>query len=568
MIVLYSMVSWSSKQILDPIATTTEIFGGDVMNWILQYHNEVDLATGDPLGIAKIATETRYYSGKLRLYDSNRSNTISFISPDFIEDKEITIPSTMAATDEILTRTAAQVMQGKSISGLTNAISDIPDSAFGQITNKGKLPSTIAYKDEPTWLTDFMVTPHASTKISILTKNLLNTQIMYKDVNNDIGDHFLEFGDINSPGAPAAGKMRMFYNQTGNTACVIKPSGQVVNLEEAVDITHAAFVPLTRGGLAEFTGNSATKVFTIPHGLTTAVDLVTVKEASADACGSFHVTNDSTNITVEYQIPPPSGAPLNVKLRWGAVTGSHAASSFAAGGTAPFTGTGSQTVFTIPHNLTGTTPETFFADPKNAATANAPRYYVTADNTNIIITFVTAPSNGLALLFTWGAGFVNQGWEGEAIGAMAAGGPATKSGDGTTFVFTIPHNLLTPPDSYYVNAASVDARGSFTVTRDANDLIITYPEPPPLGSNNLSYVWGATFVGGYANDAFTPSTTDTFFNKTIGDFIQLSTYGGAAPTDPGAGRVRIYVKTIDADNDAVFAKIKVAGEMQEIQILP
>jgi hypothetical protein len=150
---------------------------------------------------------------------------------------------------------------------------------------------------------------------------------------------------------------------------------------------------------------------------------------------------------------------------------------------------------------------------------------------------------------------------------MAAGGPATKSGTGVDTVFRIPHNLLTPPDSYYVNAASVDARGSFIVTRDATDLIITYPEPPPLGFNNLSYVWGATFVGGFADDAFTPSTTDVFLNKTFGDWLTI-TEQTSSPPNPAANAARIYIRRIDADNQAAFVMLEVAGVMQEIQIAP
>lgn len=560
------MVNWPTKQILDPIASTTEIFGGDVMNWILQYHNEVDLAAGDPLGIAKIATETRFHSSKLKLYDSNRSNTITFIASDYTEEKEVKFPTTLQTTDEFVFANSVGEIKNKLISGNLNTISNIPDSAFGQITNKGKLPTTIAYKDEPTWLTDFMVAPHASTKISILTKNLLNTQIMYRDANNDIGDHFLELGDMISPGAPATGKARIFYNQTGSTICAIKPSGQVVNLEEAVDITHAAFVPMTKGGIAQFTGDSVTKTFTWAHELTTNVDLVSVKEASPDACGSFYVTHDSSTITVTYQIPPPAGAPFNVKLQWGAMTGSHAASSFAAGHVDAFSGNGTNKVFQMAHNLTGTVPEVYFV---NAGSADAlGEKIITANATHVICTFATAPPTGTNnVVLVWGAGFVNQGWEGEAIGAMAAGGPATKSGDGSTFVFTIPHNLLTPPDSYYVNAASVDARGSFIVTRDNTNLIITYPEPPPLGSGNLSYVWGATFVGGYADDAFTPVTADTFLNKTFGDWLTI-TEQSSTPPNPPANAARIYIKRIDADNQAAFILLEVAGIMQEIQIAP
>lgn len=59
------------------------------------------------------------------------------------------------------------------------------------------------------------------------------------------------------------------------------------------------------------------------------------------------------------------------------------------GGTATFSGTGSQTTFSIPHGL-GQTPTTFYILPKSAATATAGRMYVTADATNINFIYQTA----------------------------------------------------------------------------------------------------------------------------------------------------------------------------------
>lgn len=124
------MVNWL-KQILDPSSTTSSIFAGDVMNWVIQYHSDVDLAAGDPLGIVKVSTETIFASGKIKLYDSNKSHAVSITSADFVENKTLNIPSTMPTTDDLVTRTAVQALTGKQIDYNLNTILNMPGFAAG-----------------------------------------------------------------------------------------------------------------------------------------------------------------------------------------------------------------------------------------------------------------------------------------------------------------------------------------------------------------------------------------------------------------------------------------------------
>lgn len=142
------MVNWL-RQISAPATTTTEIFAGDVMNWVIQYHDDVDLAAGDPNGIAVILTETVFNSGSLKFYDSNKSHKITLTFPDYSENKTLSLPNTLPATDDFLTRTAVQTVTGKAMDGDDNAFSDIPNSALKQITDKAKLHSALLYGDTP-----------------------------------------------------------------------------------------------------------------------------------------------------------------------------------------------------------------------------------------------------------------------------------------------------------------------------------------------------------------------------------------------------------------------------------
>lgn len=154
------MVDWL-KQISTPATTTVDIFAGDVLNWVIQYHDDVDLAAGDPNGVVHILTETVFNSGRLKWYDSNKSHLIAITFPDYTEDKTITFPSTLPSTDDLVTRTAVQTLVNKTIDSSINAISNIGDSA---------------------------ITSHTSTKITITAKGQLNSSITYTDQTNTFGD--------------------------------------------------------------------------------------------------------------------------------------------------------------------------------------------------------------------------------------------------------------------------------------------------------------------------------------------------------------------------------------------
>jgi hypothetical protein len=145
------MVNWK-KTIVDPQASSVQIFGGDVINGLTQYHSNVDLAAGDPLGEVQIATKTTFGSGKLYLFDTGGDHSLQFSMPNFSENKTLSVPSTMATNDDLLMRTTVQTITGKNIDGLTNTFTNIGDSAIAS---------------------------HTSSKISINAKSQLNATIVY-----------------------------------------------------------------------------------------------------------------------------------------------------------------------------------------------------------------------------------------------------------------------------------------------------------------------------------------------------------------------------------------------------
>lgn len=150
-------------------------------------------------------------------------------------------------------------------------------------------------------------------------------------------------------------------------------------------------------------------------------------------------------------------------------------------------------------------------------------------------------------------------------GIAVAGGEATLEGDASTSIFTIAHTLETQPDTYYVLPTSADARGNYILSADGTNITITYPVPPPDGTNNLTFVWAA----GYIHQAlgFTPTSSTTLTNKIIGDFITFLKQG-STPDDPADNDDSlIYIREIDANNNGLFVKIKKDGATMEVQIL-
>jgi hypothetical protein len=115
------MVNWK-KTITGASTTSAEIFAGDVVNYLVQYHNDVDLAAGDSLGIAKIATETIYDNEKLKLADAGENNTLTFSLPEYLENKTVTFPVSMPTSDETVLRTTIQILTNKAIDGASNSI--------------------------------------------------------------------------------------------------------------------------------------------------------------------------------------------------------------------------------------------------------------------------------------------------------------------------------------------------------------------------------------------------------------------------------------------------------------
>jgi len=74
------------------------------------------------------------------------------------------------------------------------------------------------------------------------------------------------------------------------------------------------------GGVAVFNGDNSTRVFVIPHNLSSTPAFVVVTPGSSDASGRFYATYNATHIIVSYETAPPAGE-NNIVLNWYAEAG-------------------------------------------------------------------------------------------------------------------------------------------------------------------------------------------------------------------------------------------------------
>lgn len=359
------MVNWL-KQITLPAMTTSDIFAGDVMNWVVQYHDDIDLAAGDPNGIASIATETRFTSGKLVMWDLNKDHVIDFLVPNYSEDKTINLPSTLGSTDELVFEDAGATLTTKTISidlniinhSTTNAAGDIlkGNGSFLQRLPRGSANQVLAVNSGGTdiaWVTsatgDVLTTAsntygdfdqifrsgrldirnpantfsYSLTGSAIVANRAVTLPLLTADdtavteafiqtitnktinaTNNTITDTSTAVGDLFKSNGTKFARM-----QRGSALQVLRTNSSGTDLEYAT-------LDNERVGKSVASGNASTTIFNIAHGLgsnPTYAFISVAQSGTPPRDNSF--TTDATNIVVTFATAPSSGT-NNVVIYW------------------------------------------------------------------------------------------------------------------------------------------------------------------------------------------------------------------------------------------------------------
>ncbi len=145
--------------------------------------------------------------------------------------RKITNKGSVGAADEFATDDIDYI--NKLLTGVDQSATDPVDMATtftfrhgkAKIRNSGDTASTT-------------VNTAATTNNTITLPNETGTaltsataDVVKNDQNNDLGDFYLDFGDIAAPSNPASGKVRVFYNTATGELSVRKSGGTTVSLE-------------------------------------------------------------------------------------------------------------------------------------------------------------------------------------------------------------------------------------------------------------------------------------------------------------------------------------------------
>jgi hypothetical protein len=229
-----------------------------------------------------------------------------------------------------------------------------------------------------------------------------------------------EYYIVNTLGVPITIASGFYYiDQTGTTQTSI-PAKTAVHIAEGLNgswfqINNAGGT----GGGTSIVGLSATSLqFTVGSSVMTNGQTVLVINAANAINDSVWITlggveiprNDNTQIS--YQVPDYSNpTQITITFNQQVATGQQYIVHYfqaqgtitpgnSTGGTATFSGNGTNTQFVIPHNL-GVTPSVFTV---NAASQDAIAFpfYVTSDSNNLYVNYSTAPALGVNnLIFSW-----------------------------------------------------------------------------------------------------------------------------------------------------------------------
>jgi hypothetical protein len=383
----------------------------------------------------------------------------------------------------------------------------IPDSALSQITNKAKLPSSVVYNDQ----------------------------------NNNLGDFYLDFGDITAPANPSAGVRRLFVDQATGELSVKTSAGTSISLETQTggggggDVflnqanTFGDFNSTFRSSRLLIRNPANTFSYTlvgsaIAAGRNITLPLLTgndtlVTEAFAQtltnktiAAGSNTISGitDATIAThTTTKITTASKSLLNTAIVYNDQTNTFGAfdqifkssrllvrnpadtfSYTIAGGaiaaartlTLPLL-TGNDIAVTEAFTQTVTNKTINTTDNTLTATTQATGDILKNNGTKFVR---MARGTALQVLRT------NSGATDLEFASLDSEriGKSTASGNGTTTVFNIAHGVGSNPTYAIVSvAASGSANPGYSYTTDATNIVVTFSPAPTTGTNNVVIYW-------------------------------------------------------------------------------
>ena len=139
--------------------------------------------------------------------------------------------------------------------------------------------------------------PYFDIDIGTLGPGQIPSSVLQNNKNNDFGAFYFDIDQIPVPSNPPTGKIRVFMNSSNGQLSAVDSGGSV----------HLIELPVTAKGSNQQSGNGSTTVFNIAHGFGSTPAFALVNAASSAAAGSFYVTVNATNISINYTTAPASG---------------------------------------------------------------------------------------------------------------------------------------------------------------------------------------------------------------------------------------------------------------------
>lgn len=231
-----------------------------------------------------------------------------------------------------------ETLTNKTIAAASNTISGIVDANIGAhtstkitITAKGQLNSNIVYTDQSNTLGDFdfivrdsrlkiqnpantfsyliagsAITANRTVTLPLLAGNdTLVTAAFAQTLTNKT--LVLSSNTVNDTSAAIGDIIK--HDGTSYKRFAKGTSLQVLRVNSGgTDLEWAGISSYTEGkGTSTRSGDASATTFTIAHGLGSAPGYYAVTPTSTDADSDFYLTVDPTNITVNYPFPPPQG---------------------------------------------------------------------------------------------------------------------------------------------------------------------------------------------------------------------------------------------------------------------
>jgi hypothetical protein len=484
------MAKWNV--INNPFSSTSDSFGGKWGNDISRYLNGIDMGSIDIDKEPVIRTNTRYGFGKLKLYDIDESHTIEFQVDNIVSGAnriyKLRSLTTAGTSDYLVTEVEGATLSNKTLT--TAVLGSALDASGNDITKI----NTIGLRDLD------------ASNVSLVNITGISGNSTFGFLSSYGGILSATNITVTYGNASKIHKYEWYSTVPGVNTKLFDITPSKINAYVPIDMNNN---PINNAAIT-LAANAIDDNSIVAH-TSTKITIINKTQLNTNI-----VYNDQANTFGAFNQTIPSG---NLRLSNSGFTSTLSVGTLSGNTTLTLPNTTATLIGSTDSRLTDArTPTSHASTHKSAGSDPIKINEFAAPTTNITVTNATTSANGTLPVLS---GTATQYLDGSGswtvpqftgIGSAGAvkGGVATKSGDGTTKVFTIAHGMATTPAVALVKPSSINAFGEFVTSYDGTNVTLTYQNAPPTGSGNLEYQWVTmnplATAGGEANTYSTVGT--------------------------------------------------------------